>query len=56
MAFLSVNLFMRGVTLNCGMGESFGICTFGADDELINYIDAANGACGFHGSDFNHMR
>ncbi|MCB1486574.1 MAG: 5-oxoprolinase subunit PxpA [Bauldia sp.] len=43
-------------TLNCDMGESFGIYRFGADEELMAYIDVANVACGFHGSDFNHMR
>src|SRR5580704_5751777 len=44
------------VTLNCDMGESFGIYTFGADEKLMCVIDIANVACGFHGSDFNQMR
>jgi 5-oxoprolinase (ATP-hydrolysing) subunit A len=44
------------VTLNCDMGESFGIYNFGADERLMGIIDVANVACGFHGSDFNHMR
>ena len=38
------------------MGESFGIYKFGADESLMRMIDVANVACGFHGSDFNHMR
>jgi 5-oxoprolinase (ATP-hydrolysing) subunit A len=38
------------------MGESFGLYTFGADEQLMRVIDVANVACGFHGSDFNHMR
>ena len=44
------------VSLNCDMGESFGLYTFGADERLMRMIDVANVACGFHGSDFNHMR
>jgi UPF0271 protein len=44
------------VTLNCDMGESFGIYTFGADEKLLSVLDVANVAVGFHGSDFNHMR
>lgn len=47
---------MREVTLNCDMGESFGLYSFGADSALMPLIDTANVACGFHGSDFNHMR
>lgn len=45
-----------GVTLNCDMGESFGIYSFGSDAAVMALIDVANVACGFHGSDFNHMR
>src|ERR1700722_11470005 len=44
------------VSLNCDMGEGFGLYTFGADERLMRRIDGANVACGFHGSDFNHMR
>jgi UPF0271 protein len=47
---------MPDVTLNCDMGESFGLYKFGADEGLMRIIDVANVACGFHGSDFNHMR
>jgi UPF0271 protein len=38
------------------MGESFGLYHFGDDDAIMPYISAANVACGFHASDFNHMR
>ena len=42
--------------INCDMGESFGIYRVGDDAGLIPLIDVANVACGFHASDFNHMR
>ena len=44
------------VRLNCDMGEAFGIWKLGDDAGLMPLIDAANVACGFHASDFNHMR
>ena len=44
------------VTINCDMGEAFSIYRLGDDDSLMPLIDVANVACGFHGSDFNHMR
>ncbi len=44
------------VQINCDMGESFGIWRLGDDAGLMPSIDLANIACGFHGSDFNHMR
>ncbi len=44
------------VTINCDMGEAFSIYKLGDDDSLMPLIDVANVACGFHGSDFNHMR
>jgi len=44
------------VTINCDMGEAFSIYKLGDDDSLMPLIDVANIACGFHGSDFNHMR
>ncbi len=43
-------------TLNCDMGESFGLYRMGDDVRLMPLIDIANVACGFHASDFNHMR
>jgi len=39
------------VTVNSDMGESLGIHSFGNDDGLLAYIDAANVACGFHSGD-----
>ena len=42
--------------INCDMGEAFGIYRAGDDAGLMPLIDAANVACGFHASDFNHMR
>ncbi|MGL4396393.1 MAG: 5-oxoprolinase subunit PxpA [Hyphomicrobium sp.] len=44
------------VTLNCDMGESFGLYRVGDDESLMPLVDLANVACGFHASDFNHMR
>ena len=44
------------VLINCDMGESFGIWRLGDDAGLMPSIHLANVACGFHGSDFNHMR
>jgi hypothetical protein len=42
--------------LNCDMGESFGIWRLGDDQRIMPSIHIANVACGFHASDFNHMR
>ena len=42
--------------INCDMGEAFGLYKMGDDESLMPQIDVANVACGFHGSDFNHMR
>ncbi|MCY1666728.1 LamB/YcsF family protein [Rhizobium sp. SL86] len=44
------------VTLNCDMGESFGLYRLGDDAGMMPLIDAANVACGFHASDPDHMR
>lgn len=44
------------VTINCDMGESFGLYRMGDDVGMMPFIDLANVACGFHASDFNHMR
>lgn len=43
-------------TINCDMGEGFGLYRMGDDDALMPLIGVANVACGFHASDFNHMR
>ena len=42
--------------LNCDMGESYGIWRLGDDRRIMPSIHIANVACGFHASDFNHMR
>lgn len=42
--------------INCDMGESFGLYRMGDDDGMMPLITVANVACGFHASDFNHMR
>lgn len=42
-------------TINCDMGESFGIYSMGNDADLMPLITVANIACGFHASDYNHM-
>lgn len=44
------------IDINCDMGESFGLYKFGNDEDIMPYITEANVACGFHGSDPNHMR
>lgn len=43
------------VQINCDMGESFGLYSFGNDAALMPYIHQANVACGYHASDPNHM-
>ena len=42
--------------INCDMGEAFGLYRMGDDVGLMPLIGEANVACGFHASDFNHMR
>lgn len=42
--------------INCDMGESFGLYQIGDDAALMPLIHLANVACGFHASDYNHMR
>lgn len=43
------------VNINCDMGESFSLYKMGSDEEVMPFITEANIACGFHGSDPNHM-
>ncbi len=43
------------VSINCDMGESFGLYTLGNDESIMPLINEANVACGFHASDPNHM-
>lgn len=40
-----------GPTINCDMGESFGLYRMGEDEKMMPQIDIANVACGFHASD-----
>lgn len=44
------------VNINCDMGESFSLYKMGDDEAIMPFITEANVACGFHGSDPNHMR
>lgn len=39
------------VLLNCDMGESYGSWTMGDDEAVMEWVDMANVACGFHASD-----
>ncbi|ALM85075.1 LamB/YcsF family protein [Bordetella sp. N] len=44
------------IDLNCDMGESYGAWHMGNDDAVLQYVTAANIACGFHGGDPGTMR
>lgn len=44
------------ININCDMGEGFGLYTMGDDEGIMPFITEANVACGFHGSDPNHMQ
>ncbi|MFE3839296.1 5-oxoprolinase subunit PxpA [Pseudogemmobacter sonorensis] len=39
------------VTINCDMGEAYGIYRFGDDQACMPFVTHANIACGFHASD-----
>ena len=41
----------RKVSINCDMGEAFGIYSLGDDEAVMPFITHANVACGFHASD-----
>jgi len=43
------------VSINCDMGEGFGLYRMGDDAGILPYVTIANVACGFHASDPNHM-
>jgi UPF0271 protein len=47
---------MAKVTINCDMGEAFGIYRFGEDETCMPFVTHANIACGFHASDPMVMR
>ncbi len=44
------------LTINCDMGEGFGLYRMGNDEALMPHVDLANVACGFHASDPPIMR
>lgn len=44
------------ITINCDVGEGFGIYQLGKDDECMPFVTHANIACGFHASDPVIMR
>ncbi len=39
------------ITINCDMGEAFGLFKCGDDEGIMPYTSIANVACGFHASD-----
>jgi UPF0271 protein len=47
---------MNTINLNADLGESFGAWTMGSDAELLQVINSANIACGFHAGDPVVMR
>ena len=42
---------MSRIDLNCDMGESFGAYTMGNDIAILDFVNSANIACGFHAGD-----
>lgn len=44
------------INLNADLGESFGAWTMGRDGEMLQLVDSANIACGFHAGDPMVMR
>lgn len=42
---------MYSIDLNSDLGESFGAYKLGCDEEIIQYVTAANIACGWHAGD-----
>ena len=43
-------------TINCDMGEAFGLYRMGDDNALMPLISVANVACGFHAGDLARGR
>ncbi|MCL5884287.1 MAG: LamB/YcsF family protein [Deltaproteobacteria bacterium] len=39
------------IDLNCDVGEGFGPCRMGTDEEVMPLVSSVNVACGFHASD-----
>lgn len=46
----------KRINLNADLGESFGAWTMGRDDQMLQRVDSANVACGFHAGDPLVMR
>lgn len=46
----------RRISLNADVGESFGAWTMGRDADMLQLVDSANVACGFHAGDPLVMR
>ncbi|WP_066192226.1 MULTISPECIES: 5-oxoprolinase subunit PxpA [Gracilibacillus] len=46
---------MRRISLNCDLGESFGVYQTGNDQAIIPLVDEINVACGFHAGDAHTM-
>ena len=44
------------IDINCDMGESFGLYTYGHDADMLPLVSSANVACGFHAGDPTVMR
>ncbi|GAB2553752.1 5-oxoprolinase subunit PxpA [Gracilibacillus alcaliphilus] len=44
------------ITLNCDLGESFGVYQIGNDEAIIPLVDEVNIACGFHAGDAHTMQ
>ncbi|MCC9166019.1 LamB/YcsF family protein [Pontibacter harenae] len=44
------------VDLNCDLGESFGAYTLSNDEAILDFVNSANIACGFHAGDPAVMR
>jgi 5-oxoprolinase (ATP-hydrolysing) subunit A len=42
---------MARIDLNCDMGESFGAYSMGNDIAILDFVNSANIACGFHAGD-----
>ncbi len=42
---------IKEINLNADMGEGFGIYDIGNDDAMLNIVNSANMACGFHAGD-----
>lgn len=43
------------IAINCDLGESYGRWELGADEQVMDFITAANIACGFHAGDPTRM-